>query len=205
MTRYLLFSGIIFLCACKSEYKGLQQSGPKSECFEMLGGEAGTSWYNTTIDVYGKHMSGLLLIKNTGRGNYRLVFTNEAGVSFFDFEFDSTGGFAVKRAIRQIDKRPVINTLRDDFSLLLGIPFTKAHITALTRGNEVYHAVREKNHTAYFITDPDCASLRRLELGSSRKRKVSISITGPFTSPNKVEITHHTFDMVIKLKKIERD
>jgi hypothetical protein len=205
MTRYLLFSAIFVLCACKSEYNGLQASGPSSGCFEKLGGAVGTSWYSATIDVYGRHMSGLLLIKNTGGGNYRTVFTNEAGVSFFDFEFDSTRGFTVKRIIRQLDRKPVINTLREDFSLLLGLPFRDAHMTRLVRGNEVYHAAKQKNHTAYFITDADCASLRRLELGSARKRKVSISVSGSFIRPDAIEISHHTFDMVIKLKKIEKD
>jgi hypothetical protein len=203
--RYLLFSAIIALCACKSEYKGLQASGPSSGCFEKLGGEVGTSWYSATIDVYGRHMSGLLLIKNTGGGNYRTVFTNEAGVSFFDFEFDRTRGFAVKRIISQLDRKPVINTLREDFSLLLGLPFRGTPLTRLVRGDEVYHAVKQKNQTAYFITDRECASLRRLELGSARKRKVSISVIGSFSRPDGVEISHHTFDMVIKLKRIEKD
>jgi hypothetical protein len=204
MTRYLLFSALLVLCACKSEYKGLQASGSSSGCFEKLGGAVGTSWYSATIDVYGRHMSGLLFIKNTGGGNYRTVFTNEAGVSLFDFEFDSTRGFAVKRIINQLDRKPVVNTLREDFSLLLGLPFRGTHLTRLVRDNEVYHAAKQKNHTAYFITDGDCASLRRLELGSARKQKVTISVIGPFTQPDAIEIIHHTFDMVIKLKKIEK-
>jgi hypothetical protein len=206
MMKYFLFSILFFIISCKSDYSGLRQSNIAAGCFDAHGrDEFNTSWYSTAIDVYGRHLSGLLFIKKMGDGSYRTVFTNEAGVTFFDFEFDPEGAFAVKRIIKQLDKKAVINTLRDDFSLLLGIPFRKGPVTGYVQNEEIFFAAKQKSEIAYFITDRDCASLRRLELASKRKKKVSIHIKGNRSEPETIEIRHHTFDMIISLKKIERE
>lgn len=164
-----------------------------------------TAWYSATVDVYGKHLSGLLLVKNMGDGNVRTAFTNEAGVTFFDFQFSRDGNFEVKKVIKQLDRKPVINTFRDDFSLLLLLPFKGRSLQRYERGDEIFLASRQKNESAYFITDRECASLRRLEWASKRKPKVSILLTGEYNQPETAAITHHTFDMVINLKKIEKE
>lgn len=164
-----------------------------------------TAWYAATVDVYGKHMSGLLLIKNMADGRFRTVLTNEAGVTFFDFEFSRDGAFEVKKVIKQLDRKPVLNTLRDDFSLILLIPFKAGSLERFEKDDEIFVASRRKNGIAYFITGPDCASLRRLEWASKRKPKVTISLSGEYSQPVTAAITHHNFDMVINLKKIEKE
>jgi hypothetical protein len=204
MMRYLLCSLAILLFSCRSQYKGLQPMVVKESCSGKFDKEFKTSWYNTSIDVYGKHLSGLLLIKDTGEG-YRTVFTNEAGVTFFDFSFGVDGSFKVVKVIKQLDRKPVINTLRDDFALMLRLPFRNQVLESYTIGEEIFLASAQKSGTAYFITDMECASLRRLEWGSKGKRKVSILVSGAYDQPAALEIRHHTFDMVINLKKIEKE
>ena len=203
--RFLLFSLVVMFCSCRSEYKTLQTSSSTANCMDNFAREFETAWYAATIDVYGKHLSGLLLIKNMGDETFRTVFTNEAGVTFFDFEFSRDSAFRVKKVIKQLDRKPVINTLRDDFSLILLLPFKGPAPQRLERDDEIFLASRRKNETAYFITDRDCASLRRLEWASKRKPKVTISLTGEYSQPLTAAITHHNFDMVINLKKIEKE
>lgn len=203
--RFLLFSLTLSLCCCKSEYKTLKVSPSPIDCMTAFTADFETAWYSSTVDVYGKHLSGLLLIKKMDDGNFRTVFTNEAGVTFFDFQFAKDGGFEVKKVIKQLDRKPVINTLRDDFSLLLLIPFKGRTLQRYEREDELFLASRQKNDLAYFITDRDCASLRRLEWASKRKPKVTISVSGKYSQPDTVSITHHTFDMVINLRKIEKE
>jgi VCBS repeat-containing protein len=202
--RYLLCSILLFAVSCKSEYKGLQAVSSNPKCISKFTGGFETGWFKATVDVYGHHLSGLLLIKNSGQGDYRTVLTSEAGVTLFDFAFAADGGFQVKKIIKQMDRKPVINTLREDFSLLLRIPFRHGKFTVQTMGDEVYTGAGSKKETAYLVTDKNC-SLKRLEVGSKRKRKVSILVNGAYDSPEALEINHHTFDMVIKLRKIERE
>ena len=100
MIRYLLISSLIFAASCRTPISttasvGLNCSSNLRELDSIRG------WYATKIDVYQKHLSGLLLIKDMPDRSVRLVFTNEACVSFFDFEFDSAGLFSVKKIIKQ--------------------------------------------------------------------------------------------------------
>ena len=70
---------------------------------------------NIEVDVIGKYLSGLLLLKTMPDSSIRMVFSNEMGFKFFDFEFTPGGGFKVNYIIKKMDRRPVIKTLRQDF------------------------------------------------------------------------------------------
>jgi hypothetical protein len=165
-----------------------------------------TSWYHASVDVVGNHISGLLLVKNMPDSSQRVVFTNEVGMTFFDFGFSGNAEFRVFSIIKQLDSRPIINTLRKDFELILGLHFRNASYEVKTRDDEVFYGVRQKNETAYFITTKDCASLRRLELGSARKRKVTVHVTGNgYPRPDMIELMHNTFNMQIKLTRFEKE
>ena len=206
--RCLLFSiAAAFCCSCASDYKSLKAAEGSFGCYEKLApSQFATSWYHASVDVVGRHISGLLLIKNMPDSSYRIVFTNEAGVTFFDFGFSQQGTFKAYNVIKQLDKKPVIQTLRKDFELILGLPFRRKPHEVSVMNNEVFYGVRQKKETAYFITSKDCASLRRLELGSARKRKVTVQIEGQqYPRLDKIELVHHTFAMQIKLTRFEKE
>lgn len=204
--RCLLFSVAFLACGCASDYKGLKLVSVNDECLSRIKpGALNTSWYDAGIDVIGKHISGLLLIKEMPDHSKRIVFTNEGGITFFDFGFDVTGNFKVHYVIKQLDKKAVVRLLRDDFALLLGIPFENPVWHSWEMGNERYFGVSEKNEYHYFITDKDCGSLHRLESGSKRKRKLTIEMTGDDAqNPDSITLQHHTFAMKINLKKLVR-
>lgn len=204
--RCLLFSLAFLGTACASEYKTLKPISVDQQCLAKVKPvELGTAWYDAGIDVVGKHISGLLLIKEMPDHSKRIVFTNEAGVTFFDFGFEPAGGFKVHYVIRQLDKKAVVRLLRDDFSLLLGIPFKSPVWKSWEMGNEKYFGVTGKNENHYFITDQDCGSLHRLESASKRKKKLTILIAGSdVQKPDSITLQHHTFAMKINLKKLIR-
>lgn len=201
--KCFLFSAGVFLVACSSQYKGLRKVETDHACVESTrpsGME--TNWFDASVDVVGRHISGLLLIKSMPDSAYRVVFTNEVGITFFDFAFSSDGGFESKKVISYIDKGPVINTLKKDFSLLLGLHFRR-NVESWVSGNEIFHGVKNDREMFYFVTDTVCSHALRLEMGSKRKRKVSIEFDGESSRrPDEITISHHTFDMVINLKKI---
>ena len=69
-----------------------------------------------------------------------------------------------------------------------------------------FFGAKQKKEIAYFITSKDCASLRRLELGSSRKRKVTVHLKGQqYPAPDKIELVHNTFNMQIYLTRFEKE
>jgi len=207
--RCLLFKSIIamFLMGCASDYAHLQKMQGIGDCPDkILPLVIETSWYDASIDVVGKHLSGLLLIKNMPDSSKRVVFTSEAGLTFFDFSFSKKGDFHVVSVIKQFDRKAVIRTLQKDFALILGIPFLGAPVERYSAGDEVYFGFKEKNGTAYFITNKDCASLQRLEWGDKGKRLVTARTPGAaYPTPWTIEIDHHTFSMKIKLTRIQKE
>ncbi len=205
--RYLLFSFLLaLLVGCASDYKYLQTTSIDSSCADKIKPTYfSTAWYTAAVDVYGTHISGLLLIKNMPDSSIRVVFTNEAGVTFFDFGFLTDGNFKVHSIIDKMDRKPVIQTFRKDFELILGLSFRKGKIESWTGNEQLFFGVKQKKETAYFITSKDCASLRNMELGSKRKRKVSVQVIGSYPSPEGFEITHYLFDMKLKLTHLPKE
>ncbi|MEJ7644381.1 MAG: hypothetical protein WKF87_07285 [Chryseolinea sp.] len=208
MMRCLLFSGIALLAvSCVSEYQHLIPTNPDTNCaLRIVPRHTEVAWYNASVDVVGKHISGLVLIKHLPDSSWRVVFTNEAGVTFFDIGYSADGDFKTFNIIRQLNRKAVISILRKDFELIIGLPFRKAVYTRFDSGDEVYYGAKQNNERAYFITSKDCASLRRVESGSARKRLVSITMpsTG-YPAPARIEVKHHTFNMHIGLTRIQKN
>ena len=203
--RCLLFSVILF-SACASDYKTLTPISVDNNCVVRFRPQSiSTSWYTAGIDVIGKHLSGLIFLKTMPDNSNRVVFMNEAGVTFFDFEFDSLHNFHVKQIIPQFDRKPVLNVLRDDFALLMGFPFER-QLSGWKSGDKRYWGIKQSQSSNYFVTSNDCSVLEGVESGSNRKRKVTINVWGGNKQlPDSIRIQHHTFAMNILLKKFEKN
>ena len=206
LTRFLLLS-FCALLGCTSAYKSLKSILVDTTCAnKIVSTRIATSWYDASIDVTGRHLSGLVLIKNMPDSSQRVVFSSEAGVTFFDFGFNRSGEFRVYSILKKLDRKPVINTLRKDFELILGIPFRSNSLTAWSTNEGIYFGVQQKKETAYFVVDKDCISLRRLELGTTRKRKVSVRIAGAgYPLPDTLDIKHYTFPLHIQLTHFQKE
>jgi len=197
---------VLLILGCASDYKMVQPTQSAVDCVDkIIPLEFKTGWYDAGVDVMGKHLSGLVLIKNMPDSSIRVVFTNEAGVKFFDFEFRADNTFRVHQVIEQLNRKQVIATLQKDFALILGIPFRIHGIGPFTNGDELFFGATEKDETAYFITTKDCASLRRLEWRAGSKRMVSAQIEGSYPNPDLLTIEHHTFNMQLTLRRIPKE
>jgi hypothetical protein len=202
--RFLLFS-LLLMSSCASEYKQLKAVSADKNCIaKNRPSGLSTSWYTARVDVVGKHLSGLLFVKNMSDHSNRIIFMNEGGVKFFDFEFDSLHHFEVKQVISQFNKKPVLTVLRQDFELLLGIPF-QGELLSWEKGDELYFGNGHQNSFNYFITPRDCSSILRIESASARKKKVTIRQYGQPLAPDSIRIQHNTFGMSIGLRKLEKN
>ena len=86
--RYLLLSSCLFFFpACSSVYRGVKKGNTDPGCLLQFKPVFTKALYSTTVDVVGKHLSGLLLVKAMPDSSTRLVFSNEMGFKYFDFEF----------------------------------------------------------------------------------------------------------------------
>jgi hypothetical protein len=203
--RFLFYSLLcISLFRCSSQYSQLAVASVDDDCALRMRPALQTGLYAASIDVVGNHISGLLFFKQMPDSSWRVVFTNEVGVTFLDMGLSAEDPAKVYSVVKQLDRKAVLKTIQKDFELVIGLPFRTSNYTRYLSGDEVYFGYNQKKDWAYFITSKDCASLQRLERGSLRKRIVSATISSPgYPVPDRIEITHHTFDMQITLSRIQ--
>ena len=74
--------------------------------------------YKTNMKIFGNDLSGLTIIKKSGR-DYRIVFISELGLKYFDLEFFSANDSVhVHHMISLLDHKPENDILEKNFSLL---------------------------------------------------------------------------------------
>lgn len=158
--------------------------------------------YNTQVNVVGKHLSGLLIIKTMPDSSTRIVFSSEAGFKFFDFGF-SGDQFKVYYIYKEMNKKPVIKTLRKDFQLILMNNLKAENAYAMKKDSLLYYTFPEGKDHYYYVTNSDCSELIRMERGSSR-RMVMTAIAQNIQQgiPDTIGITHTNFNFEIGLKRI---
>ena len=74
--------------------------------------------YKGTFDISKTHLTGLFMIKRTGENSIRIVFSNEFGMTFFDFEYRGEQ-FVVHYLYPSFEKHSLPDILEKDFRLLL--------------------------------------------------------------------------------------
>lgn len=202
--RYLIFiSCLIGLLSCSAPYKKMQQStGGDVNCVFSFKPVFTTALYTTQVNVTGKHLSGLLLIKTMPDSSTRIVFTSEAGFKFFDFGF-SGNEFNVYYIYSEMNKKPVIKTLRKDFQLILMNNLYGKTAYMLKNDSLVYNVFREGKDHYYYLTDSNCSQMIKMERGSSKKMVMTaIAQNMQQGMPDTIGITHSNFNFEIGLKRI---
>ena len=204
--RYLpLISWMFILAGCTSLYKGLQKTTGDAACLQKFKPAFTSALYNAGVDVTGKHLSGLVVIKKMPDSSTRIVFSNEMGFTFFDFEFSPEGNFKVHRIIKQMDKKPVIKTLRKDFELILMEHLNPISSYIFKDDHFSYIAYPQSKGIYYYIIDTACEKLVRMERASKRKVVVTAIMQNYRNGlPDTIGISHKKFNFDIGLKLISQ-
>ncbi|SEP09910.1 hypothetical protein SAMN05192574_12213 [Mucilaginibacter gossypiicola] len=206
-TRFLLLSSCLFiLTSCTSVYKSLKPAEGNVREIKKFAPDFTNVLYKTEVDVIGgHHLSGLLLIKTLPDKSVRMVFSNEMGFKFFDFEFKPDGSFKVYYIIKQMDKRPVIITLQKDFELVMMRKQNPE--TGYMRQDDsfLYYVFPQEKGANYYITNKAGTELIRMERSSDRKPVVQ-AIMHDFHNgiPDTIGISHKNFKFNIGLKRLKR-
>lgn len=152
------------------------------------------------------HLTGVLFFKEMPDSSTRVVFQNEMGFAFFDFEWSREGVFNVNQVIPQLDKKAVVKVLQKDIEMLLMKNLSNFTETVFWKNKELYHRFPLTSGYAYYIT-PDSvgAPLLRIENAGEKKKVTTISLFGKDISasmPDSVFIKHHRAHFTIQLTKI---
>ncbi len=90
-------------------------AAPKS----WFASDSGHYLFNTSIDIYKKHFSGLMVVKPLPANHYRVVFLTEVGIKIFDMEFSADSAAKVHYIMEAMNRKALVNTLSRDISLVL--------------------------------------------------------------------------------------
>lgn len=205
--RSLLLNSLLLmglLSGCSSAYKNLQQANGDVNCITKFRPQFANTLYSTQVDILKHHLSGLLFFKQMPDSSLRVVFANEMGFKFFDFEFTRDGGFVKHYMLPKMDKKAVVKTLRSDFELVLLRPdLSKAHVMQ----DSTYHytVVPTAKGNNYYITDTACEQLERIEKSSKRKPVVKVWLKNYEAGvPDTITIRHQGFTFNISLQRVQK-
>lgn len=215
--RYFLFVSILcLLSACK--VKEYQKASPVAATVtDHYPKQSSAYWpkfdkilYNCVVEgrtPLGKRyrLSGLLFIKQLDEGK-RVVFQNQMGITYFDFGWDYEGKFTVYAIMSQMNKAPLIKTLKKDFELMLfyNLPDKYTGIYALPSHPD-HHFMRyelEKGFV-YYVFDQQ-QHLQRIENADDRKKVILIktSNTEIGALPDTININHLKAHFTIQLQQL---
>ncbi len=202
---FLLSSILLLITGCSTVHQQMQPATADFRKLQQFKPVFTVALYNTQVDVAGNHLSGLLLIKRMPDSSLRMLFSNEMGFKFFDFEFGADGKFKVHSVIKQMNRKAVLKTLKNDLALIL---MERMDIsTAFARKNNglLYHIFPQKKGYHYYITDSSGNELVRLERASGKKIIAETVMLNYINGiPDTIGISHKTFEFNIGLKRIER-
>jgi len=200
-----LISTSFLLAHCTPVHKQMQVAAVDVNAVKKFQPAFGTALYNTTVDVTGNHLSGLLLVKKMSDSSTRMVFSSEMGLSFFDFEFRPDGGFKVYSIIKKMNRKAVIKTLRHDFELVLMNRLDSTNATTRSHNGKMYFIFPQEKGYNYYVTTPDGSQLLRMERASNKKVIVEAVMKNYKNGiPDSIGLSHKTFEFNIGLKRIEQ-
>ena len=193
------------MLSCSPAHQQMQTASADVNLLQKFKPAFTVALYNTTVDVVGNHLSGLLLLKKMPDSSTRLVFSNEMGFSFFDFEFAADGKFKVYSITKQMNKKSVIKTLQHDFELILMNNLDNSKASVQSKDGLTYFVFPQTKGFNYYITNQSGNNLVRMERASDKKTIVEAVMKNYVGGiPDTIGISHKTFEFNIGLKRIER-
>lgn len=204
MMRLLLISLLctgLFSCKSYQPENALKKQTIRSEYQNLYFADPETDYvYKAHIEVYGHKAGGIFVAKRINDSVHRVVFTTDFGNKLLDFELSETD-FKVHYILDEMDRKMVVNTLRDDFRLLLKVNH-KIEAVFESKDSEIIKTV-QGNRWVYFYTDKKDNKLVKFIAASKRKEKVIFEFGSKnSTFAETVKIDHKNIKLKIELNQI---
>lgn len=183
----------------------LMQAFPIDSISKKYLPEFETIKYQAMIDVVGKHLSGILIIKNMDTEGVRCVFMNEMGVTFFDLQLNSTN-YMYHNIMSSLNKKAVKIALAKDLGMILLSGIYKSVLTEkknekediltlkLQRKGLVEYYIQHKHHTIPLILNKNNRNKKFVEINQFYSAINSM--------PDSIFVQHHQVNFQISLKQI---
>ncbi|MDF2933602.1 MAG: hypothetical protein K0R36_2933 [Chryseobacterium sp.] len=156
--------------------------------------------YKCQMDVYKNHISGILIIKKISETMHRVVMTSDFGNKMIDFEI-SENDFKLNYVLADLDKKMVINFLKNDFQELLRQKFPVKE-SFENDDSKIYLSKFDKKQY-YLFFDKENGLLNQIIYTQNNKEKIDFTFEAKKTTfAEVINLQHKDFKINIKLNQI---
>lgn len=210
--KSLLFVSLCLVlmgCSCASSLtrgggRGETVSVAKEQLPPMIDASGSLCKYNMTVDFLRKHFSGLLLLKETGTGTYRALFSTHFGLSLFDLEVGADS-LRVHHCVEPLNKRKILNLFYRDFQVLLGLNLEAENkatrFTGERPGTDLVYQLSISGQKCYYRMNNRTGHIQEIRQGSGL-RKITFCSLPDSTGQESIRVTHTGLKLSIGLDAI---
>jgi beta-mannanase len=163
--------------------------------------------FRTHVDIYRNHLGGLMLIKPVSEKGYRVLFMTELGIKIFDMEFLSSGDFKLHYCLDALNRKSVLETLKNDISLIIN-PVPEDNRIKIMRDRRTGNPVikyREKQSVKYYFVETNHRVNRIKQKNGCIKRANMNIYSSDSTSIDSIRIAHSPVKLNIYLSTIHEN
>lgn len=202
LLQIFLYSLVFTIISCKSF--SLQDAKPVAtdkKVVENLYFSSKEDYvYKTQLDIYKNHISGILIIKKIAENTHRVVLTSDFGNKMIDFEISETQ-FKLNYVLPDLDKKMVINFLKNDFRELLRKTYPVKE-SFENSSSKIYVSELEKSRY-YLYYDKETSLLKELNYTKNNKEKIDFRFDAKkHIFADSLNLQHKDFKINIKLFQI---
>ncbi|KFF14613.1 hypothetical protein IW15_04050 [Chryseobacterium soli] len=207
MRRFLLqsflYSIIILLLGSCKTYKLVNAqpvSGTEKTVENLYFSSAEDYVYKCQMDIYNNHVSGILIVKKINDTTHRVVLTSDFGNKLIDFEI-SEHNFKLNYVLPDLDKKIVINFLKNDFQHLLRKEYPVNSRFENKESNIYLSKLDKKTYYLFFNKENDL--LNQIIYTKNNKEKIDFTFAAKkHIFADSLNLQHKDFKINIKLYQI---
>jgi hypothetical protein len=165
--------------------------------------------YKTSIDIYGNHFSGLMVIKPVSDESHRVVFITELGIKILDIEFFRNGDFRLHYCLEALNKRSVIRTLKSDLGLMIhNVPDRNKRVKIFNNIQSGQTVIKQKSELGarYYFLGEGASNVDAIIQTSVIGKKVNLRFYG--AEENRIDsvmISHYNIKLNIHLSALHEN
>jgi len=156
--------------------------------------------YKCQMDIYNNHVSGILIIKKIDQTTHRVVITSDFGNKLIDFEI-SDNDFKLNYVLPDLDKKLVINFLKNDFQRLLKREYQVTE--SFEDDNSKIYLSKIEDQSFYLFYNKDNSLLKKVIYTKNNKEKIDFTFDAKkHIFADSIDLQHKDFNINIKLFQI---
>ncbi len=167
--KYVLFFIIWLLISAQGTCQPAEKSGiMQQNWIPVLGYNFDKALFKTSLDISKNHLTGLMFFKQTSDSSFRIIFTNEMGMKFFDLEFVKEK-FIIQYCFPSLSRKSLMKIFEADFRLLLSEKISGERIVILNNENPEYKEYKVKTGYGKYLFAIDGPTRKITRILSSGK------------------------------------